>query len=135
MNAIWLDDGRVRAIARSEEIVAAYLARGVRTQPCVLLDRRPDAAIQYSSICAVDKDGRVSQTVPDSHRLGIRLGIEVTRRTAPVYFAFTLQNSDGGQEKGVVNWDDDRTITIEGTVTDGSGDRIKTYTYRLKKSQ
>jgi lipopolysaccharide transport system ATP-binding protein len=92
---IWLQNGQVHGVGVTTEIVGKYLTEGANAAAQMLIERRPNAVVQYRSVCVTDSKGNVSQFIPDDQGFIVEMEIEAYETMSDIYFGMILQNSEG----------------------------------------
>jgi lipopolysaccharide transport system ATP-binding protein len=95
---IWVDGGRIRADGDTEEIVAAYLASGVRDAGEVAFaegERPGSEYVQLNGIRVRDSAGAVAAVVDARHQFTIEVDYSLLRPSPSLRVGITLLSSDG----------------------------------------
>ena len=97
---IWIDGGEVRADGKTEEIVASYLASGVRNSGEMVFSDHPDQApgseyVRLAAIRVRDNAGRVTATIDAQQSFVLEIEYRVLRRTSGLRVGLTILAPDG----------------------------------------
>lgn len=92
---VWLQNGSIRAVGETKEIISGYLTQGDTSSAYVTFPRRSNKIVQYNTICVTDKRGNVFQQIPDDQEFFVHCTFEAHQTTPIVYFGLRMDNAEG----------------------------------------